>query len=90
MYRRASYGAMPVPKVFSLSEDLAAFSKQQLSIMPCQRTGIMAAFTSFEQFERYNAHTLTIRISENFVYVCMYACVYVCMYVHLALHMFQV
>jgi hypothetical protein len=40
-----------MPKVFSLSEDMALFNKQQVASMPCQRTGIMAAFTSFKQFE---------------------------------------
>ena len=51
-YRRASFGALPVPKVYSLSEDLTNYSKHQLNTLPCQRTGIMAAFHSFEQFER--------------------------------------
>ena len=51
LYCRASFGSLPVPKVFSLSEDMASLTKQQLSSMPCQRTGIMASFISFEQFE---------------------------------------
>jgi len=49
-YRRASYGSFHAPKVFSLSEDLTHLSKQHISFLPCQRTGIMAAFTSFSQF----------------------------------------
>ena len=50
-YRRASFGTLPVPKVCSLSEDLTNYSKHQQNTLPCQRTGIMAAFQTFEQFE---------------------------------------
>ena len=52
-YRRASLGSFSVPKVYSLSEDLTSYSKQQLNATPCQRTGIMAAFNTFDQFKRY-------------------------------------
>ena len=45
--------SLPVAKVYSLSEDLMGFAKQQqVNIIECQRTGIMAAFSSFEEFER--------------------------------------
>ncbi len=46
--------SLPVSKVYSLSEDLMGFAKQQLSqgsMLECQRTGIMAAFSSFKHFE---------------------------------------
>ena len=61
-YRRASFGALPVPKVCSLSEDLTNYSKHQQNTLPCQRTGIMAAFLSFEQFEGWGKihHNLKI------------------------------
>ena len=52
MYRRASQTSLPLPKVFSLSEDMALLNKQQVVSMPCQRIGIMAAFISFQQFEK--------------------------------------
>ena len=50
-YNRGSV-SLPIPKVYSLSEDLSALSKHQVTLPPCQRTGVMAAFKSFQHFER--------------------------------------
>lgn len=52
-YRRATgMSSLPVSKVYSLSEDLMGLAKQtQSTDIECQRTGIMAAFSSFQQFE---------------------------------------
>ena len=37
-----------------MSEDLTNFSKfQSIQAVPCQRTGIMASFQSFQEFERW-------------------------------------
>ncbi len=46
-------GSLPVAKVYSLSEDLMGFAKHQAqgNVIECQRTGVMAAFSSFENFE---------------------------------------
>jgi biotin carboxylase len=50
-YHRGSI-SLPIPKVYSLSEDLVSLSKQ-ISAPPCQRTGVMAAFNSFQHFTEY-------------------------------------
>ncbi|XP_064397695.1 acetyl-CoA carboxylase-like isoform X2 [Halichondria panicea] len=66
-YRRASMSSLPVAKVYSLSEDLMGFAKQQAqgNVIECQRTGIMAAFSSFENFEGYFGDLMDLFTPED-------------------------